>query len=479
MSLDTRPLLLQQRLPETTHIRRRPAPRVNPNYPRRMRLADTLQVLCIVSVALAVALFLGSGGAARFGTPADALTSIGIVTGLVGTDLLLVMLLLAARLPAIDRAFGHDSAMALHQSLGKPALYLLFAHAVFLIIGYALSSEVDVFAETWSMLTEMPDMLLAFIALGLLVVVVVTSLVIVRHRLPYEVWHIVHLLSYVAVLAALPHMLTAGTVLVAGSPQWYYWLALYVAVAGSVLVYRVVLPIVRSLRSRLVVAGVDREAPGVVSIRLSGRKLHHLQASAGQFFIWRFWTPGQWWQAHPFSLSAAPAHNSLRVTVRALGDGSTDLASVPVGTRVSFEGPYGLFTDRARTSPRIVLVAAGIGVAPIRALLETATFAPGQATVLLRSHSVADSYLVDEIAELCRLRGAEFRIITGTRAPGTHSWLPGDAVNARISLNTLVPMLSESDVYICGPRRWTDEVVRDARSAGLPTQQIHFERFDW
>jgi predicted ferric reductase len=471
MSLDTR----VTRQPQRTA----PAPRSRPEYQRRMRLADTLQVLCIVSVAVVVALFLADGGAAKFTTPADALTSLGVLTGLVGTDLLLIMMLLAARLPAIDRAFGHDSAMALHQSLGKPALYLILAHAVLLVTGYSLAGKVTVFAEVWSMLTQLPDMILAFVGLGLLILVVVTSLIIVRHRLPYEVWHVVHLLSYVAVLAALPHQLSAGTLLVAGSLQWFYWLALYAGVAGSILVFRFILPVVRSLRARLVVEGVDRVAGGVVSIRLSGRRLRSLKASSGQFFIWRFWTPGLWWQAHPFSLSAAPTGKALRITVRSLGDGSSALAGLPTGTRVSFEGPYGLFTDRARTSPRIVLVAAGIGVAPIRSLLETATFLPGQATVILRSSTVDDSYLADELAELCRARGADFRIIAGKRPPGVNTWLPADAVRKHVSLKTLVPQLREADVYICGPRRWTDEVVRDARSAGLPTRQIHFERFDW
>ena len=444
-----------------------------------MRLADTLQVLCIVSVAVVIALFLADGGAARFATPADALTSLGVLAGLVGTDLLLIMMLLAARLPSIDRAFGHDSAMALHQSLGKPALYLILGHAALLVVGYSLAGKISVFAEVWRMLTVLPDMLLAFIGLGLMVLVVVSSIVIVRHRLPYEVWHIVHLLSYVAVLAALPHQPTVGALLAAGSLQWYYWLALYVGVAGSILVFRFTVPVVASLRARLRVEGVDQVADGVVSIHLSGHRLGRLQVSSGQFFIWRFWTPGLWRQAHPFSLSAAPTDESLRITVRSLGDASTALGGLRRGTWVSVEGPYGLFTDRARTSPRIVLVAAGIGVAPIRSLLESATFLPGQATVILRSHTAADSYLADELAELCRARGAELRIIAGKRPPGVNSWRPADVVAARVNLTGLVPQLRDSDVYVCGPRRWTDEVVRDARSAGLPTRQIHCERFDW
>jgi len=452
---------------------------VHPAYPRRMRLADRLQVASVTSVAVVIAIFLSDGGAARFATAADAVTSLGILAGLVGTDLLLIMLVLAARLPPIDRAFGHDRAMALHQSLGKPALYLILCHAALLITGYALLENINVFAETWSMLTTLPDMPLAFVGLGLLVLVVGTSLVVVRRKFRYEAWHAVHLLAYAAVLVAIPHQLSVGALLAGGTIAHYYWLALYLAVAGSIALFRFVLPLGRSLRHRLTVDRIDHVAPGVVSISLTGHHLEQLRATSGQFFIWRFWSRGLWWQAHPFSLSAAPNGRSLRITVRALGDASAELPGLRRGVRVSFEGPYGLFTENARTSPRVVLIAAGIGVAPIRSLLETASFAPGDATVILRSHLVGDTYLVDEVTDLCRVRGAQLRIIAGSRAPDSNGWLPADAARAGVTLRSLVPRVADADIYICGPRLWTDAVVRDARSGGVPKKQIHYERFDW
>ena len=476
MSLDTRTPRTAHNAPAPRRARRLP---VRPAYRQRMRVADTLTTLCITSVALVVAIFLADGGAGKFGSLADALTSAGIVAGLIGTDLLLVMMLLAARIPPIDRAFGHDSAMVLHQKLGKPALYLLLAHAALLIGGYAAAEQVNLVAEMWSMLTTLPDMPLAFLALALLVGVVVTSLVVVRRRFRYEAWHAVHLLGYLAVLVSIPHQLSVGSLFAENTIARYYWLVLYLGVAGAIVLYRFALPVLRSLRHRLVVDSVEPIAPGVASIRITGREINRLRAAGGQFFIWRFWSRGVWWQAHPFSLSAAPQDTSLRITVRALGDASAQLTDLHRGTRVSFEGPYGIFTDRARSARHLVLVAAGIGAAPIRSLLESADFAPGDATVLLRSHSVHDSYLSAEITELCRRRGADLRIISGTRAPGSDSWLPADVTAARITLRTLVPQLAESDVYVCGPRGWTDAVVRDARSAGLPNRQIHYERFDW
>ena len=56
-----------------------------------------------------------------FSTPAGSFTALGIVAGLAGMDLVLLMLLLAARIPFIDTTVGHDRALEFHRKLGKPS----------------------------------------------------------------------------------------------------------------------------------------------------------------------------------------------------------------------------------------------------------------------------------------------------------------------------------------------------------------------
>ena len=80
---------------------------------------------------------------------------------------------------------------------------------------------------------------------------------------------------------------------------------------------------------------------------MHGRKLHKLNAQGGQFFGWRFLTKGQWWISHPYSLSAAPTDNYLRVTVKNLGDASGAVAQIKPGTRVFFDA-LDLFICRFR-----------------------------------------------------------------------------------------------------------------------------------
>ena len=68
--------------------------------------------------------------------------------------------------------------------------------------------------------------------------------------------------------------------------------------------------------------------------------------------------------SHPYSLSAAPSENYLRITVKDLGDHSRTVQHIKPGTRVFVEGPYGAFTAGRATKKHIVLVAGGVGITP-------------------------------------------------------------------------------------------------------------------
>ena len=457
---------------------REAAPDRRQQYRRRARIADILVTSLWGSGAAAAALFLATGGAAKFGTIADAVTSTGIIAGLIGTDFILVMIVLAARIPIIDRTVGHDRAIAVHRSLGKPALYLLLGHALLLLTGYGLSSGINPIAEIGPLLA-IPDMPLAFIGLGLLVVVVITSLVAVRRRFSYEGWHLVHLLSYAAVLVAVPHQLSVGGILSNGSVERVYWIALYVLAFGSIATYRFVEPVVSTIRHRLRVDRVESVAPGVVSIHFSGRNLRSLESAGGQFFVWRFWTGRTWWHSHPISLSSLPTGTTARITVRDLGTGSSAISAVRPGTRVSFEGPYGMFTDAGRTAPKLAIVVAGIGITPVRAFLEDSRVQPGETTILLRASTVEETYLWDEIADLAREKGARVYTMVGKRAHTGPGWMPQADSSRGVTLRSVFPDLEDSDLYICGPTAWLDLVEIDARRAGIPEHQLHTERFDW
>lgn len=430
-------------------------------------------------VAIPLGFWLAGGGlAAMTASVSGLMIGLGILCGLVATSAMTLMLWLSARVPFIDRTIGHDKALALHKSLGQWTFGGLVLHGLYLVTGYALADRVSWWREL-ATLWGVGDIALAIVALALLAAVAVSSIAAARRRLGHEVWQGIHLVTYAAILLALPHQFTASGLFASGPARWF-WLAWWGATFFVMLAWRVLLPLFASTEHALRVSRVVRETPDTVSIEMTGRRIADLGARPGQFMHFRFLQAGLWWHQHPFSLSASPAGDTLRVTVRMLGDGTRRLATtLRPGTRVLFEGPYGVFTDAARTAPDLVLVGFGIGAAPLRALLETAEFVPGHATVILRAASDGELAHLREFDAWCRARGARLMVLSGHRGvrdDGGVSWLP--ASHAAFTLADLAP-LRDADVYICGPEGATELVVADARAAGLPDDRIHREAFAW
>jgi ferredoxin-NADP reductase len=288
-----------------------------------------------------------------------------------------------------------------------------------------------------------------------------------RRRLPYEVWHGIHLLTYVGLALGFSHQL-AGPDIAGHRVLQILWALLYTQAFALLLVHRVITPLRQAGRHHLRVSRVVDEGPGVVSIEVQGDHLHELEAEAGHFFRWRFLTARSWVTAHPFSLSAPPTARTLRLTVKSLGTGSTSLQGIQVGTRVLAEGPYGAMTAARRTRRDVLLVAGGVGITPMRALLETMPLAPGQRlTLLYRARSLEDVLFHDELQGIAERRGATLCYLLG-RDPDCLS-------PARLA--RLVPGLAEHDVYLCGPPRMALAARRGLVGAGLPPGRLHEERF--
>ncbi|MEV4788393.1 ferredoxin reductase family protein [Streptomyces tuirus] len=441
-----------------TTLRQPPAatrPGVRPSVVGRTGLYAVL-----LANAIVVAVFFAQAGFAS-----NALIVLGRLTGLYAALLMAFQLLLVARLPWFDRRIGMDRLTSLHRWTGFSVLWLLLSHAVFIVFGYARSSSLDPVNQLVDLAETVEGVLRAIVAVAIIVVVGAVSARCARRRLAYETWHFIHLYTYVAVVLAFTHQVAAGTTFASSPVATAYWYGVWGLALASVCAGRLVLPLWRNLRHRLRVSAVVPESDDVVSVYITGRDLDRLPARAGQFFLWRFLTKDRWWQANPFSLSAAPDGRTLRLTAKRAGDGSAALRHLKAGTRVFAEGPYGAFTTLHRTRPDAVLIAGGVGVTPIRALLEELH---GHAVVIHRVSTERDAVLHDELRDLALARGAELHLVTGPPVP--------DRLAPR-ELARLVPDIADRDVYLCGPPPMMNAVLGSLRALGVPGPQTHFERF--
>jgi predicted ferric reductase len=430
-------------------------------------------VVFLANAVLITGMWVRHGGMDQLGTLGGVFTAAGQLTALLGTYLALVGLVLMSRSPWLDQLFGMDGLARWHRWVGFGTLWLLVGHGVFTTLGFAAEARTSVIDEAVALLATYPYVLMATVALVLLVGVGVASVRAARRRLSYETWYGIHLYAYLGVALAFLHELAVGTDFVDDRIAQAYWVALYVIVIALILVFRIGQPIALSLRHRFRVAEVRQESPGVVSVYITGRNLEHLAVRAGQYFQWRFLAGGGWWRAHPFSLSAAPNGNFLRITIKSAGDDSRLLQRLAPGTRVFAEGPYGAFTSARRHKARVLLIAGGIGITPLRALLEEFQPQPGAVTVMYRASSWEDVVFRKELDSLAQARHATVHYLVGRRRPGNRGAHPLDAR----AIARLVPDVRLRDVFICGPDRMIDAVRRNLHLLEVPDGQIHAERF--
>lgn len=389
-----------------------------------------------------------------------------------GLHLALVMILqlvLVARLPWLDRRIGMDRLTSWHRWTGFSLFWLVLLHPTFILLGYASEYNSSPLTEFNNLKSQVP-VLLGMLAAGIVLIAAGLSIRAARRRLSYEAWHAVHVCLYVAVAFGLIHQLFEVSTFTSSALARAYWWALWAFALVSLIVGRIAMPLWRNAHHRFRVAAVVPEADNVVSVYVTGRNLDRLPARAGQFMIWRFLGHGRWWDANPFSLSAAPDGRSLRLTAKAVGAGSARLRNIPVGTRVFAEGPYGAFTSLSRVKDATLLIAGGVGITPIRALLEELT---GPVVVLYRAHTVNDAVLLGELQNLAQSRGAQLHVLTGRTGEGNPPNNPFDPHN----LAAMVPDILDRDVYVCGPAAMTNAVLRSLRSLRVPSSQVHSERF--
>ena len=423
-----------------------------------------LAAVLATNAVLVTALFIAAGPAP------NVLITIGRLAGLWAALLLAFQLVLVARLGWLDRRLGMDRLTSVHRWTGFTLVWLLAGHLVFIVFGYSALDNSAPVATIVNLAATTEGVLRAIVAWVLIMAVGGLSVRYARRRLAYETWHFIHLYSYLAVLLAFSHQIAVGQTFTGSAFARGYWWTLWGAALGSVLVGRVLLPLRRNLRHRLRVSHVVAESPEVVSGYVTGRHLDELPARAGQFFLWRFLTRDRWWQANPFSLSAAPDGTSLRLTAKALGDGSAGLRRVRPGTWVFAEGPYGAFTGMHRRAPNALLIAGGVGITPIRALLEDLS---GHIVVLYRVNSGADAVLMTELSALAHRRGAVIHLLAGPPATaGPYGPLLGPA-----SITALVPDVLQRDVFVCGPPGMTNAVLDSLRRLGVRGDHVHAERF--
>jgi predicted ferric reductase len=433
----------------------------------RSNLANFMIALIAAEGGIAVGIGVLAQSASDWSDPGLAITAVSRVAAMTGTYLALVCLVLVARIPWLEKELGQDVLVKLHRKIAPYSLYLIVLHVVLVSVGYGLLGNLNAWQQFWSLVLGTPWMMPAFIGFIFMMMVGITSYKRARSRMKYDTWYLLHLYAYLGIALSFAHTITSGIMFVDNDIMRYWWIGLYVLVVLFILGFRVGYPLVRTLRHDIRVEKVVRDSSHTVSVVMKGKNLERLKARGGQFFTWRFLGHEGGWEGHPYSLSARPTDTHLRITVKDLGDHSKSLAKLKPGTRVLVEGPYGVFTADAVEGKSAVLIAGGVGITPIRALLEEL---PDDidTDLIWRASNEKDLSLKQEVEELAKRRGTRIHYMVGSRK---HFPL------SPARLTRTIPHILESDIFLCGPEGLVEEAKNSILELGFDPDRLHDEAF--
>lgn len=402
----------------------------------------------------------------------NALLASARFSGLVGTFLLLWQLLLVSRAPWLERIHGFDMWTRIHRINGFSAFSLVTLHIPLVVAGNALLTGTTAAEQTVILLTAYDHVILAAIAYGLLLITVGASVTMVRSRVRYETWYFVHLLNYLILALVVWHQIAHGATLTGQEWFLYVWYALYMGIALHLIWFRLAAPVKLNFKHRFRLSHIEAETPGVYSYYIRGRRLREYDYLAGQFAKWRFWQRGLWFEEHPFTLSVAPNREYLRLTAKQVGDFTGRLPGVRPGIPVWISNPLGRFTLQQTRNRKLLLIAGGIGVTPIRSLLEAAG-ADYDISIIYAARTGSDFALSEELEQLADIGRHNLHYITSQKRASGASF----GLLDREMLVELTPDVSEREVFLCGPPTMMDAVSGALVSADVDPGSIHTERF--
>lgn len=427
--------------------------------------------IILANLAITVSIWW-QGSSSLLIDPSGWFIALGRLFGLLAQLTILMQLILIGRIGFVERLFGHDTMNRFHRLIGYSIMGFFLPHPIFLVLGYSKINEVSLITQYFNFVLNWEDVILAGFGLFIYAIIIAISLPAIRSKLRYESWYFTHLLVYVAILLSFNHQTNFADISFGGALK--YWYVLNFLIFGLFLLYRWVRPLFNSYQQKFSIQKIVKETNDVTSVYISGKNLENFKYEAGQFAHLTFLQKGLWF-THPFSFSTATNSNFIRFSIKASGDFTKKVDQLKIGTKVIIDGPLGAFTANQSKTNKLLLISGGIGITPIRSLIEEQTKNNKDIILLYANKTQKDIAFKQELAN--------FSINKIVNILSEETNLPGSEFEfGRIDeekIKRLVPDFKERDSYICGPEPMMKAMVSTLIKLGVPKKQIHFERFGY
>jgi len=393
--------------------------------------------------------------------------------GFGGLAIMGLQFVLTARFRRATAPFGTDIIYYFHRWAAIGGVLLLVVHYLVLRVGFAPALEpANPLSAPWPMTAGR-------VSLVLFVVVIATSLWRKKLGTDYDRWRIWHgVMAVIAVVLAIMHIQGVGHYTRAPwkGAVWIAYSGVWVLVLGYI---RVIKPL-RLLSHPYRVTDVRQETATAWTVTVAPEKPPRLSFRPGQFAWLTLVSSPFRAKEHPFSFSgSAEDPESLRFTIKELGDFTRTIKDVKPGQVAYVDGPHGVFTtDFHPRAAGFVMVAGGVGVAPMMSMLRTlADRGDRRPVYLIYGNARLEGAMFRDELEVLKGR-LTFTLAHVVEEP-TPEW-QGEVgyVTENVLRRVLPPALKGYVCFLCGPKVMTDSVQASLRGMGVPLRRFHFELFE-
>lgn len=429
------------------------------------RLSVRKNLYYIYYINLAVVVFIWANSSIPL-LGSNLLLAIARLAGLLATFCALMQFMLIGRMPVIEQEFGLDKLARIHHKNGRWAYIFMIAHVLAILGYYSSSLNSTIWKQLLSLVQSNEDLLKALLAIILFTTVFITSLAIVRLKLKYEAWYFVHLIVYIAILLPFAHQIKLGGSLFSPAAR-FYWIFMYVFVLGQFVIFRWIWPAYLFIKHQFRVEKVEKETNNATNIYITGKNINEFVRKSGQFMIFRFFDLSKVWEAHPFSLSWSAQNKNIRITVKNSGDFTSQIQLIKPGTLVFVMGPYGIFTDKVLRRNKILFIAGGVGITPIRSLIEEFSKKNLDIKLFYSNKSEKEIIFKDELEKYVRDANLGVNYFISEK---------GERITKE-AIAKYVKDYKDRDIYICGPEGFMDAVLQMLKELKVEEKYIHYEKF--
>jgi len=399
---------------------------------------------------------------ARFVNSTVALTSLGQITGLVGMAMFSLTLILSSRLKFLENYFGGLNKIYItHHLFGSTAFILLLFHPLILAGKFA---QVSIRSAALFLLPS-SDWPINFgiIALLLMMILLVLTFFI---KLPYQIWKFSHkFLGFAFFFAALHSFFIPSDI--SRDPILRIYILALAGMGIIAFIYRAVLAKFFVRYFEYSVEKVKILAENVVEIIMSA-KGKRINFTPGQFVFVSFAGNNISTEPHPFSISSAVSEGNLKLTIKSLGDYTSQLKNLKAGVLAKIEGPFGKFSYQNVENKNQIWIAGGIGITPFLSMARSLENTEYKIDLYYCVNNEKEAVFLEELLKISQ-QNLNFRVVP------FYSEKQG-FINAE-SIQKISGELNNKEIFLCGPPAMMKSLREQFLKLKISRKNIHSEEF--